>query len=56
MNEYIQHKVPIKINDIEVKNKENIPSYTLVKMFEENYPQFTFYLIIGSDLLSSLKN
>ena len=44
------------MNDIEIKNKESIPTYFLIKKFEEEYKElgYEFFFIMGSDLLEYL--
>lgn len=45
-------------NDIEIQNKESIPTYFLMKKFIEdpNHRDKEFYFILGSDLLSTIRS
>ena len=47
--------LPIEVNDIEILNKETIPTYFLMKKLEEKYgDENEFHFIIGSDLIPTL--
>ena len=46
---------PVLVNDIEVKNKQTIPTYFLMKKFEELYgADHEFHFVMGSDLIPTL--
>ena len=47
--------IPIKVDDIEIKNGKTIPTYHLLKKYEKMYPDTNFYFIVGTDLLPSLE-
>ena len=48
--------MPVKVDDIEVKNEALIPTYFLMKKLEQSHPEIKFYFILGSDLLPTLGN
>lgn len=54
IQDYFPSQYPVFVNPIEVENGESIPTYTLIKKLEEQYPNMEFYFIIGSDLLPGL--
>lgn len=59
MLEYIKEdlipkNVPIFINETEIKRGEYIPTYYLLKEFEQVYPNKEFVFCIGTDLLETL--
>ena len=41
----------IRVDDIEVKNGEAMPTYPMIKALEKIHPDKDFYFIIGSDLV-----
>ncbi|KAL4507983.1 hypothetical protein ABPG72_021356 [Tetrahymena utriculariae] len=41
-------------NDIEVKNNRTIPTYPLMKRFEQENPEYDFYFLMGYDLIKGL--
>ena len=55
LNDIIDKEVPIKINDIEIKEGKYLPTWDLIEMLKIRYPNYNFFFIIGSDLLASLR-
>lgn len=45
----------LQVDDTEIKNGRSIPTYFLISVFEERYPDWEFYFVIGSDLLPGFK-
>lgn len=43
------------MDPIEISNGRSIPTYFLINLFEEKYPNYDFYFVLGSDLLPSFK-
>ena len=43
------------MDPIEINNGRSIPTYYLMSVFEEKYPNCEFYFVLGSDLLPSFK-
>ena len=56
VEDFFPIKIPVKVNDIEVKNGHLIPTYLLVKKLEKLYPEITFYFIMGSDLIPVIQS
>ncbi len=52
--DFFPRQMPVKVNDIEIKNGSLIPTYFLMKRLEKEYPDITFYFILGSDLIPTL--
>ncbi len=48
--------VPIKVEDIEIRNNKYIPTYDLMKMLTEQYKDCIFHFCIGSDLLKGIRS
>ena len=55
MKDFFPDDFPVYVNDIEVKNGSTIPTYFLMKRLETEYPDYSFYFIIGSDLIPTLR-
>lgn len=49
-------KLPIKVCDIEVFEKQSIPTYFCIKKLEEKFPDYDFFWVIGTDLVDTLKD
>lgn len=43
------------MDPIEINNGRSIPTYYLLSVFEEKYPNYDFYFILGSDLLPGFR-
>ena len=56
LNDIIDNDVPIKVNDIEVKEGNYLPTWNLLELLKKKYPKYEFYFIMGSDLVSSFRN
>ena len=54
VQDFFPPSIPIKVDDIEVKNGASIPTYFLMKELEKRHPDMNFYFMMGSDLLSTL--
>ena len=56
MRDFFPEGFPVMVKDIEIENKTTIPTYFLMKRFEELYPptEFEFHFIMGSDLIPTL--
>jgi len=56
VDSFFERDFPIKVNDIEIRNKEYIPTYMLIKKLQEDPKNhnYDFYFIAGSDLLKDL--
>lgn len=50
----IENNPKLRVEDIELRNQEVSYSYHTMKQLCEQYPDTTFYFIIGGDMLSSL--
>ena len=44
----------VKINTKEIENGEIIPTYKLMRGFENEYPDYEFFFVCGSDLFPSM--
>jgi len=55
VQEFFPSDLPIKVNDIEIKNGVMIPTYFLIKRLEKENPDKEFYFVLGSDLIPNLK-
>lgn len=44
----------IQINDAEIQNGEQIPTYDLMMQFQNNYPEYDFAFVVGSDLIKGM--
>ena len=44
----------MKVNDIEIKNGNSIPTYFLIEKLNKMYKDHEFWFIMGTDLLPSL--
>ncbi|CEM14170.1 unnamed protein product [Vitrella brassicaformis CCMP3155] len=49
------HDFPIKVMSTEVDHGQFIPSYELMKRYASEHPSIDFWLIIGSDLVTTLQ-
>lgn len=45
---------PVKIDDIEVKNGDTIPTRLLLNKYEEMHPEVEFWFVMGTDLITNL--
>ncbi len=55
VQDFFPKDFPVYVNDIEVENKRTIPTYFLMKKFEELYgDKHEFHFIMGSDLIPTL--
>ena len=55
LTDFFPSGFPVLVNDIEIKNKQTIPTYFLMKKFEELYgADYEFHFIMGSDLIPTL--
>ena len=46
--------LPIKVDDIEIKNGNSIPTYFLMKRLAQEHPDHDFHFVMGSDLVPTL--
>ena len=57
-DEYLENNIQledlIKIDPIEIDNHFSIPTYDLLEIYHQKYPDIKFYFIMGSDLLDGL--
>ncbi len=53
-SDFFPTKLPIRVDDTEVRNGPSIPTYFLMKQLEKEHPEDTFYFILGSDILPTL--
>ena len=49
-------QMPVKVDDIEIKNKLLIPTFYLMKKLEKEHPDIVFYFILGSDLIPTIQS
>ena len=55
VSDFFPSGFPVLVNDIEIKNKQTIPTYFLMKKFEELYgADYEFHFVMGSDLIPTL--
>ena len=55
IEDFFPANFPVKIDDIEVKNGEQIKTYFLLQQLAEIHgPKYKFYFLIGSDLVPTL--
>ncbi len=55
VSDFFPSQLPIKVDDIEIKNMSLIPTYYLMKRLEKEHPDCAFYFILGSDLIPTLQ-
>lgn len=46
--------LPVRIDTVEIENGSFIPTYSLLKGFEQKWPQYEFWFVIGTDLVKDL--
>jgi len=58
IDSFFERDFPIKVHDIEIQNKELIPTYELMKTLikDPDNEGRRFYFILGSDLLDSIRS
>ena len=54
VQDFFPPSLPIRVDDIEVRNGKSIPTYFLMKQLEKEHSDINFFFMIGSDLLSTL--
>ena len=52
--DFFKDKYPIKIDDIEVKNGESIPTFYLLERYQQAQPDCEFWFVMGTDLIDGL--
>lgn len=56
VDDYFPRGYPVKVNDIEIKNGESIPTYYMMNQLKEQNEgsNMEFYFMLGSDLIPGL--
>lgn len=56
LKDIIDESVPIKISDFEIQQNGFVPTWDILKLLKDEYPNNTFTFCIGSDLVNSLRS
>ena len=57
IEDYFPRGYPIKVNNIEVENGKQIPTFDLLEMLKEKYgTEYEFHFMMGSDLIPGLSS
>ena len=54
VHDFFGDDFPVKIDDVEIKNGQSIPTRKLLDDYEEKYPNDEFWFVMGTDLISNL--
>ena len=54
VKQFFGEKYPVKVDDIEVKNGESIPTIELLDRYKVAHPNYEFWFVMGTDLIQDL--